>query len=142
MEPITTVTTTLSIAKSVGELGKKLYELGKSLKDREAQHQVDEIVDKLRELKQSAAELEDQNRDLREKLRFKSDDYDFRTPFWYEKSHPDRPLCCKCFAKEIAAHMGEPGFECAAEYRRCLVCGDCVQVGQKLHRSLSHRLRL
>jgi hypothetical protein len=105
MDPVSTWT----IAKTAGEIGKKLYELGKSLKDREAKHQVDEIVDKLRELKQSASELEDENRDLREKLRFKSDAYEFRTPFWYDKAHPGRPLCAQCFAKNIAAPMGEPG---------------------------------
>ena len=81
MEPITTVTTAWTIAKTAGEISKKLYELGKGLKDRDTKHQVDEIVDKLRELKQSASELEDQNRELREKLRFKSDDYVFRNPF-------------------------------------------------------------
>jgi hypothetical protein len=52
MEPVTTVTTAWTIAKAAGEISKKLYELGKSLKDREAKHQVDEITDKPRELKQ------------------------------------------------------------------------------------------
>jgi len=47
--------------------------------------QVDEILEKVRELKQSASELEDENRDLREKLRFKSDEYTFHTPFCYHK---------------------------------------------------------
>lgn len=70
---------------------------------------MDEILDKLRELKQSASELEDENRDLREKLRFKSDEYESRTPFWYHTASPDRPLCAKCFADKIAAPMGEPG---------------------------------
>jgi hypothetical protein len=63
MEPVTTVTTVWTIAKTAGEISKKLYELGKNLKDREAKQQVDEIVDKLRELKQSASELEDENRE-------------------------------------------------------------------------------
>ena len=109
MEPVTTVTTALSIAKTAGEISKKLYDFSKSLKGREAKQQVDEIVDKLRELKQWASELEDQNRELREKLRFKSDDCQFRSPFWYSKAHPDQPLCPKCFANEIAAPMGQPG---------------------------------
>jgi hypothetical protein len=50
-------------------------------KDRDAKQQVDEILDKLRELKQGASELEDQNREPRDKLRFKTGDYEFRTPF-------------------------------------------------------------
>src|SRR5712692_10293722 len=107
MEPVTTVTTAWTIAKAAGEISKKLYELGKSLKDREVKQQVDEITDKLRDLKQQASQLEDENRELREKLRFKSDDYEFRTPFYYERLHPDQPLCPKCFSKGVPAPMGE-----------------------------------
>src|ERR1700751_5865799 len=118
MDPVTA----WSIAKTAGDISKKLYEFGKSLKDREAKHQVDEIVDKLRELKQSASELEDENRDLREKLRFNSDNYQFRSPFWYEKAHPEQPLCPKCFANKIAAPMGQPGQGVNEDYRLCLVC--------------------
>jgi hypothetical protein len=114
MEPVTTVTAAWTIAKTAGEISKRLYEIGKSLKDREARQQVDEIVDRLRELKQSASDLEDENRELREKLRFKSDEYEFHNPFWYHKSRPDERLCPKCFAKGIAAAMGGSD--------RCLVC--------------------
>jgi hypothetical protein len=128
MEPVATVTTAWTIAKTAAEITKKLSEFEKSLRDRKAKQQVDEILDKLRELKQSASELEDENRELREKLRFKSDDYEFRTPFWYDKAHSDEPLCPKCFAKKITAHMGNLGHECATNYRRCLVCDKCVQV--------------
>ena len=116
------------MAKTAGEISKKLYEFGKGLKDREEKRQVDEILDKLRELKQSASELEDENRELREKLRFKSDDYEFRTPFYYEKSRPNQPLCPKCFASKITAPMGEPGQDCNEDYRRCLVCHEGVAI--------------
>jgi len=50
MEPISTVTSAWTIAKNAGELTKKLYELGKSIKDREIKQQLDEITDQLREL--------------------------------------------------------------------------------------------
>ena len=113
---------------TAGEISKKLIEFGKAFKDRKIQQQIDDIVDELRELKQSASELEDENHEFREKLRFKSDDYDFRTPFHYAKAHPNQPLCPKCFAKKCDAPMGEPGHECAPNYRRCLVCDDCVKV--------------
>ena len=132
MEPVTTATTAWTIAKTLGEISKTLFEFGKSLKDREAKHQIDEILDKVRDLKQSASELEDENRELREKLRFNDDDYEFRTPFRYSKAHPDQPLCVKCFAKKIHAQMGEPGHECRSNYRRCVVCGDTVQVSRDL----------
>jgi hypothetical protein len=134
MEPATTVTTAWTIAKTAGEISKKLYEFGKSLKDREAKQQVDEIVDKLRELKQSASELEDENRGLREKLRFKIDAYEFLTPFWYDKAYPNQPLCPKCFASNIPAPMDEIGQSCGPQRRRCLVCGNVFDVGH--HRKL------
>jgi hypothetical protein len=135
MEPVTTVTTAWSIAKTAGEISKKLFEFQKSLKDREEKRQIDEIMDKVRELKQSASELEDQNRELREKLRFKSDEYAFDMPFQYHKAHPEQPLCVKCFSKGIIAQMGEPGHECRFNYRRCLVCGDTVEVSPHLRRA-------
>jgi hypothetical protein len=128
MEPVTTLTTAWTIAKTAGEIIKKLFVLGNSLKDREVKQQIDEILDELRALKQSASELEDENRRLRDKLRFKSDDYEFHTPFWFAKVHSDRPLCAMCFAKEIAAPMGEDGQGCRTGYRRCLVCGSTVEV--------------
>ena len=137
MEPITA----LSIAKSAGEIGKKLYELGKSLRDREAKQRLEEIADSLRELKQLASQLEDENRELREKLRFKSDGYEFRTPFWYEKARPNQPLCPKCFATNIAAPMGEQGQDCSKDYRRCLVCGNGVEVGKSRYGQPSPILR-
>src|SRR5947199_10683874 len=124
MEPITTVTAAWSIAKTAGEISKKLYDLSTHLKEREAKQRVDEILDKLRELKQSASELEDENRELRERLRFKSDDYQFQSPFWYDKAHLNQPLCPKCFANKIPAPMGEQGQGCNQDYRRCLVCGN------------------
>jgi hypothetical protein len=124
MEPVTTVTGVWAVAKTAGEISKKLYEFGKGIKDRDAKQHVDEILDKLRELKQSASELEDQNRELREKLRFKSEDFEFCTPFWYEKAKPEQALCAKCFAKGIAAPMGLPGQDCGPNFRRCLVCNN------------------
>jgi len=128
MEPVTTVTTAWTIAKTAGEISKKLYEFAKSVKDRDAKQQIEEILDKLRELKQSASELEDQNRELREKLRFKGDDYEFRAPFWYSKAHPEQPLCPKCFASNIAAPMGEAGQGVSDAYRLCLVCNHSIEI--------------
>jgi len=55
MEPVATVTTAWTIAKTAAEITKKLSEFRKSLRDRKAKQQVDEILDKLRELKQSAS---------------------------------------------------------------------------------------
>jgi hypothetical protein len=83
-------------------------------------------VDKLRELKQSASELEDENRELREKLRFKSDEYGFRNPFYFHKAFPEQPLCPKCFASKVAAPMSDK-FQAGGLHRRCLVCGSVFE---------------
>jgi hypothetical protein len=123
MEPITTtVTTAWTIAKTAGEISKKLYEFAKSLKDRDAKQRVDEILDQLRELKQSASVLEDENRDLRDKLRFSDQAYEFRTPFWYHKDRSERALCPKCFADKRLAPMDDDGHGVQRGYRCCLVC--------------------
>jgi hypothetical protein len=127
MEPVTTVTTAWTIAKTAGEVSKKLYEFGKSLKDRDLKQQVDEILDQVRELKQSASELEDENRDLREKLRFKSDAYEFRNPFWYDKSQSNQPLCPKCYAGGVPAPMASAWRDDTGVYRQCLVCRAVVK---------------
>jgi hypothetical protein len=119
MDPVTVWT----IAKTAGEISKKLYEFGKNLKDREAKQQLDDLIDKLRELKQAASELEDQNRELREKLRFKSDEYGFRNPFYFHKTLPEQPLCPKCFANNVAAPMSD-SYQAVGRYRRCLVCAN------------------
>jgi hypothetical protein len=58
----------------------ELHELTKATKDRELKQKLDEVLDEFRDLKQKASELEDRNRELREKLRFKSEEFEFRTP--------------------------------------------------------------
>lgn len=130
MEPVSSIATAWTIAKTAGEISKKLYEFGKGLKDSEAKHHVDEILDELRELKQQASELEDENRNLRERLRFKSADYEFRMPFWYPKDAPNHALCPKCLARQVPASTGEPGNGCSPNYRRCLVCENMIEIRQ------------
>lgn len=132
METISTVTTAWSIAKTAGEISKRLYEFGKTLKDRDLKQQVDEILEQVRELKRSASELEDQNRELRERPRFKNDEYEFLSPFWYAKGNRVIPYCPRCFAKQVAAPMGEQGQGCSPDHRACLVCGNFVKVGNSL----------
>ena len=130
MEPVTTVTAALTLGKTAADVYNRLYEYGKSLKDRDAKQQVEQMLDQLRELKHLASKLEDENRELRDKLRFKSDDYEFRTPFWYAKNNPEQALCPKCFADEKAAPMGERGQDCNENYRKCLVCSNYIEVAQ------------
>ena len=64
-----TASTAGTITKAAAEISKKLYDLGKIVRDRETKQQVDEILDEVRDLKHSISLLQDQNRELREKLR-------------------------------------------------------------------------
>jgi hypothetical protein len=98
-----------AVAKTAADLATRLFAFRKNLKSSAEKHEVDEILDALSDLKQSASRLEDENRELKEKLRFKSDDYVFRTPFRYHKDRPDVALCVKCFANNVEGPMGELG---------------------------------
>jgi hypothetical protein len=111
MDPVQTETAVLSLACKATEIGKNVYDLGRKLKDEDQEQQLDEVADEIRKLKRAADELEDQKRELREKLRFKSDDYALRIPFRYHKDHPDQPLCVECFSNGIEGPMGELGHD-------------------------------
>ena len=104
MEPVTTVTAVLTLGRTAADVYNRLYEYGKGLKDRDAKQQVEQM------------------------LRFKSDDYEFHTPFWYAKNNPQQALCPKCFAGHVPAPMGEHGQDCNEDYRKCLVCGNYIEV--------------
>jgi len=117
MEPLSTVTGVLTLAKSAAEISKKLDELWRTAKDRETKHQIELVLDQLHDLKRAAVALEDENRELREKLRFKSDEYKFEDPYWHHRDHPEIHLCPKCFVKKIEGPIGTAS-------GKCLVCGE------------------
>lgn len=133
MEPVSAVTGAWSIVKTAGEATKKLYEFAKSIKDREQRQKIEVILDELRHLKHQASLLEDENGELREKLRFKSDEYEFRTPFWYRKDdRSETPLCPKCFSKHTAAPVGRAA---NPEHPMCLVCATFFSVADPVLQS-------
>ena len=118
-EPISAISGAWTIVKTAGEATKKLYELSRQIKDQTTRQQVDEVLDELRDLKHQASLLEDENRELKAKLRFNSDEYEFRNPFWYKKGYKKTPLCPKCFSNHVAAPIGQgANLECP----KCLVC--------------------
>jgi hypothetical protein len=127
MDPVTAATTTWTIAKTAGEVSKKLYELGKCLRDRDVRQKVDELVDTLREIKQSASDLEDENRDLRQRLRFKSDAYEFRT-----RSGTKRYVQTDLSAQSVLPRMLPPQWESRAR-TQAWTTGDasCVEKALK-----------
>jgi hypothetical protein len=106
---------TLENLKEIADLVKKLGNI--------------ELYRKIVELEGEVIELTRENPDLKERLRFKSDDFEFRNPFWYDRARPDRPLCAKCFANQKVAPMSEP-YKAAGVWRKCLVCGNEIQIEQ------------
>jgi len=119
--------TGFSLFKTVAEAAKKIAEVAKDAKDYETKKKLGEVHDILISLKQAASDLEDENRELREQLRFKSDEFEFRNPFSYEKKHPDRALCPKCFAAQKIAPVSAPYDNEVAISRKCLACGTAVE---------------
>jgi hypothetical protein len=131
-----------AIAKTAGELSTKLFAFRKTLKSGEEKRQIDEILDAFSDLKHSASKLEDENRDLKDRLRFRSDDYVFRNPFRYHKDRPNEPLCVKCFAKSIEAPMSELREDGSSSFRRCLVCERIETIGESRSEPLPMRTDL
>jgi len=117
----------LTLFNAIAAAGRTIYDIAQSTSRLEEKPQLMEVYDVLMNLKREAAELEDRNRDLNEKLRFKSDEFEFRTPFYYDRGHPEQALCAKCFVEhQRASPMSEP-YEAHGVYRRCLVCNNAVQ---------------
>jgi hypothetical protein len=118
----------LPLFNAIATAGKTLYDVAQGVSNLDTKRQLMEVYDTLMNLKREASDLEDENHELKERLRFKGDEFEFRNPFWFEKRHPDRPLCPRCFANEKAAPMGEAYRAAAGMMRKCLVCENHIFV--------------
>lgn len=112
----------LTLFNVIATAGKTIYDVAQGVSKIETKQQLMGVYDSLMDLKRQVAELEDENYNLKSKLRFKSDDFVFKMPFWYEKANPEVPLCAKCFVDEKIAPMGEPYKGNTRTTRTCLVC--------------------
>jgi hypothetical protein len=117
----------LTLFNAIASAGKAIYEIAQGTSKLETKQQLMDVYDTLMNLKREAANLEDLNRTLQEQLRFKSEEFEFKNPFWYEKTHLDRPLCAKCFANERIGPMSD-SYEALGQRRHCLVCDNTVQL--------------
>jgi hypothetical protein len=122
-DPLTGIT----LFNAIATAAKTLDGIAQRVSKAEEKRQLMEVYDTLMDLKRQAADLEDENRNLKERLRFRSDDFEFRNPFYYEKTHPERPLCAKCYANQKIAPMGEP-YRATGMWRRCLVCETAFEI--------------
>jgi hypothetical protein len=118
-----------ALFNAIAAAGKTIYEIAQGVSTIETKQELMGVYDALMSLKREAAELGDTNRALQQKLRFKSEDFEFRSPFYFDKKQPAIPLCAKCFAKEIIGPMREADNSDDGVYRRCLVCDNYVRVG-------------
>lgn len=119
--------TTLTLFNAIATAGKTIYDIAQGTSKLEEKQQLMAVYDTLMNLKRDAAQLEDETRELKEKLRFKSDDFEFKNPFWFDRKHPDRPLCPKCFSKQIVAPVAVPYRNDVAVWRRCLSCDTAIE---------------
>ena len=124
----------LTLFNAIAAAGKTIYGLAEGATELEEKQQLMEVYDTLMSLKRAAGDLEDENRELKGKLRFKTDEFDFDGMFWHDKNHPQRLLCPKCFSKETIGPVGEAYDNSHALYRRCLVCDEAYKVGESRHR--------
>lgn len=117
----------LTLFNAIAAAGRTIYDIAQGTSKLEEKQQLMEVYDTLMNLKREAAELEDQNRDLKHELRFKSEDFEFKNPFWFEKNHPDRALCPKCFSHQIIAPVSAPYDNGEAVWRKCLSCNTTIE---------------
>lgn len=120
----------LTLFNAIAAAGKTIYEIAQGTSRLEEKQQLMEVFDTLMSLKRDAGEFEDEIRGLKSKLRFTSDDFEFKNPLWFDKEHPYRALCPKCFSKQIIAPMAEPYDNGIAQFRRCLSCETAIEVGK------------
>ncbi|HEY4930085.1 MAG TPA: hypothetical protein VII23_00820 [Terriglobales bacterium] len=120
----------LALFNAIATAGKNIYEIAQGVSKIEVKQQLMEVYDTLMNLKVQVSELEDENRNLRDNLRFKGDEFVFNMPFWYEKKFPDRALCPKCFSQKVLAPMGPVTAAEGDRYRDCLVCGAVFNVSR------------
>jgi hypothetical protein len=118
----------LTLFNTITSAGKVIYEIAKGTSRLEEKQQLMRVYDTLMSLKRAAGDLEDENHNLKQKLRFKSEDFDFASPFYYEKKHPDQPLCVRCFANGKVGPMGMTYITLDGSFRHCLVCDNRIQV--------------
>ncbi len=118
----------LTLFNAIAAAGRTIYEIAQGTSKLETKQELMDVNDTLMNLKRAAGDLEDQNRELKEKLRFKSEDFEFRNPFWFENKYPERALCPKCFSKHVLAPVATP-HETASEgvSRQCLACDTSIQ---------------
>src|SRR5512133_3566931 len=127
----------IALFTGISNLAKTVYDIAQVVTRTEDKQRLWEVYDELMRLKRAAADLEDANRELKEKLRFKGEDFELKNPFWYEKGHPEQPLCAKCYGEQKASPMSEVYESTLGFYRDCLVCGNHVHV-EKKHLAATH----
>jgi|SRR5580658_1300608 hypothetical protein len=122
--------TKLTLFNAIASAGKTIYDIAQGTSKLEQKQQLMEVYDTLMSLKRGAGDLEDENRELKAKLRFNSDEFEFKNPLWFDRTHPERALCPKCFSKQIIAPVAEPCDNGVAVFRRCLSCDTAIEVGR------------
>ena len=120
----------LALFNAIATAGRTIYDIAQGTSKLEEKQQLMEVYDTLVNLKRQASHLEDENHDLKAQLRFTSDDFEFKNPFWFEKKHPDRALCPKCFSKHIIAPVSAAYHSDNRVWRRCLSCDTPVRESQ------------
>lgn len=70
----------LTLFNAIATAGKAIYEIAQGTSKLEQKQELMEVYDTLMSLKREAGDLEDENRELKAQLRFRSDDLSSRIP--------------------------------------------------------------
>jgi hypothetical protein len=117
----------LTLFNAIATAGKTIFDIAQGTSKIEEKQELMSAYDLLMGLKRQVAELEDENHELKKKLRFRSGDFEFKNPFWFEKAFPERALCPKCFSKQIIAPVGKQYDNGVAIWRKCLTCESAIE---------------
>jgi hypothetical protein len=119
------VATALGLANSTIAAARTLVDLAKNTTNHELKNQVSDVLSNVLEMKIKILELDEANRNLKEKLNQKgSITRDPKFGYWFKDGETE-PLCPKCFEGPSGAVTyllplyGRPGI---IPHRKCVVC--------------------
>lgn len=122
--------TTVQIVSGLASSAKNAVDLAKASSNNELKGAVSELYDSVLDVKARVLDLDEENRNLKVQLAQKEqiEGPDERFGYFYFKSHPDKPLCPKCYQAipSQVVYMGPR----RDQTRFCPVCNFYVEEGR------------
>jgi hypothetical protein len=120
-----TAATALGIANTAIGSVKSALELAKKTKDLELKHEISNVMDNVLDLKAKVLELDEENRNLRQRLEQKEAmKREGKYGYWFKEGETD-PLCPKCYesTSKVIYLSRLQSYGGMTPQRNCKVCG-------------------